>query len=145
MISKCLNQLKMYCCEDLSNIENYDEAINDPDNMWALHHRMETHNSDGERRLVDLTRDELKALDMYYHRPSAELIFMKRTDHLSLHHKGKRYSEEHKRKLSEMRKGKHPSEESNRKRSETMKGHKVSEETKRKMSEMRKAYWERKR
>ena len=41
---------------------------------WDRHHRLETHNSDGERRLVNLTVDELKALDMYYNRPAEELI-----------------------------------------------------------------------
>ena len=64
------NNVKVYCCEDVSKIENYEVAVNSPE-KWVCHHRLETHNSDGERRLVDLTSTELKALDVYYHRPAS--------------------------------------------------------------------------
>lgn len=108
MINNNLYQLKRCCCEPLSNIENYSEAMSDSDNVWDLHHRLETHNSDGERRLVDLTMGELIALDVYYHRPASELIFMKRAEHQCLHHKGKHFgfhSDEWKIKMSEANKG----------------------------------------
>jgi len=49
--------------------------------------------------------------------------------------KGIKFSEEHKRKLSEAHKGKKFSEETKRKMSEAKKGRKRSEETKRKISE----------
>lgn len=83
-------RLQKYCCEDISNIENYFLAKEDNFVNWDIHHCLETHNSDGERRLVDLSEVELKALGMYYDRPASELIFMKCGEHISLHKKGKK-------------------------------------------------------
>ena len=101
-------------CKDYENIENYEKALADNFKNWEVHHRLETHNSDGERRLVDITADELNALDMYYNRPADELIFLPISEHRSLHSKGeknsfygKHHSEEIKKKMSEARKGKH--------------------------------------
>lgn len=66
--------------------------------------------------------------------------------------KGRKFSEEHKRNLSKAKKGeKHPmfgrkfSDEHKRKISESSKGKKMSEEAKQKMSIAKKAYWERRR
>ena len=120
---------KQYC-KDYENIENYQKAKADDFKNWEVHHRLETHNSDGERRLVDITADELKALDMYYNRPADELIFMTIYEHSRLHMKGKHLSEETRKKLSAASKGnkyalgyKH-SEEAKNKISEAMKGEK---------------------
>ena len=137
-------------CKDYENIENYQKAKKDNFKGWNCHHRLETHTSDGKRRLVDISRNELKALDMYYNRHSEELIFLTISEHRSLHHKGKKLSAETRRKISkpksddtkkkmsEAHKGKHLSEETIKKRSEALKGHPVSEETKKKMSEANK-------
>lgn len=119
-------------CKDYKNIENYEKAKADNFNGWCIHHRLETHNSDGERRLVDITRDELKALGMYYNRPASELIFMKHSEHSSLH----KPSDNTKKKMSEANKGKKLSEETRKKMSDAKKN--MSEETKKKMSEARK-------
>ena len=94
---------KQYCKEP-EKIENYEKAKKDNFKGWECHHRLETHNSDGERRLVDITADELKALDMYYNRPPEELIFLTIKEHNAFN-KGKHLSEEHKKKLSEASKG----------------------------------------
>ena len=102
-------------CRHPELIENYDKAIADTTRVYEVHHRLETHASDGERRLVELTREELIALGMYYDRPAEELIFLTRADHNKLHHIGMKFSEEAKRKMSETRKGKHFSEEHKRK------------------------------
>ena len=105
-------------CKNPENIENYEAAKKDDFKNWQCHHRLETHNSDGERRLVDITHKELKALGMYYNRPSSELIFLKHSEHASLHHKGKLRSEESKKKMSEAqkgKKGKHHTEETKNK------------------------------
>lgn len=51
-----------YCCEDISKIENYELAKRDNFSGWVIHHRLETHTSDGERRKVDIGKEELKAL-----------------------------------------------------------------------------------
>jgi hypothetical protein len=80
--------LAMYC-KDYTKIENYEKAVEDKFVGWQLHHRLETHTSDGERRTVDIEFEELKALDMYYNRPPEELILMKTTEHRRLHLCGK--------------------------------------------------------
>ena len=92
-------------CKEPENIENYEKAKVDDFIGWECHHRLETHNSDGERRLVDITRRELKALGMYYNRPVSELIFLPTSEHSRLHMKGKHLSEETKKKMSESKKG----------------------------------------
>ena len=75
-------------CKEPEKIENYEKAKADNFKGWRCHHRLETHNSDGERRLVDITPDELKALGMYWYRPASELIFLTISEHRSLHTKG---------------------------------------------------------
>ena len=138
-------------CKDYENIENYDKAKVDNFVGWDCHHRLETHTPDGKRRDVDITADELKALDMYYNRPSSELIFIKHGEHQFLHHKGRCLSEEHKKKLSEAKKGKYAgeknpmygkkhSEEVRNKISRAHKGKKMSTETRKRMSESRKGH-----
>ena len=148
-------------CDNIENVENYEKAKADNFKGWQCHHRLETHNSNGERRLVDITPKELIALGMYYHRPANELIFLTTKEHRCLHFKGKKgkpHSEETKRKISEVNKGKpgtfrgkHHSEETKRKISEAQKGKSGywkgkhhSNEAKRKMSEAHKGkscYW----
>ena len=123
-------------CDNIENVENYEKAKADNFKGWNCHHRLETHNSDGEKRLVDISTKELIALDMYYHRPAEELIFLTRKEHTRLHTKGKQLgpmSEETKRKMSEAHK--HISEETKKKMSKALKGKHRSEETKKKMSE----------
>ena len=127
-------------CKDYENIENFEKAKADNFKGWHCHHRLETHNSDGERRLVDISQDELKALEMYYDRPASELIFLTIREH-NAYRKGRHLSEEHKKKVSEALKGKPKSEEHKKKISELKKGNKYhlgkhhSEEAKKKMSE----------
>lgn len=131
-------------CDDIENVENYDKAKTDNFKGWECHHRLETHTSDGERRLVDITYEELIALDMYYHRPAEELIFITTKEHRS-YKKGKHHSEESKKKMSIAKKGKKFSEETKKKMSESQKGKHLgpsSEEWKRKISEARKGkHW----
>ena len=133
-----------YYCKDYTNIENYEMAAADNFKGWHCHHRLETHNSDGERRLVDISAAELKALDMYYNRPSSELIFLTESEH-NAYNKGKHHSEEAKKKMSEAHKGKQFSEETRKRMSDAHKGEKnqnygkhFSEEHKNKMSEAHK-------
>lgn len=76
---------KVCFCTEPEKIENYDKAVVDETQIWACHHRLETHNSDGERRLVNISKEELQALGMYYNRPASELIFMMPGEHSSLH------------------------------------------------------------
>ena len=120
MISK--RWLNKYCCEDISVIENYNNAITDKTQSWDCHHRLETHNSDGELRLESLTVEELKALNMYYNRPASELIFLTSSEHISMHGsvrttefrknisnklKGFKHSSNSKKKIADNKRGKH--------------------------------------
>lgn len=157
-------------CRTPELIENYEKAIADDTQVWECHHRLETHNSDGERRLVDISSSELIALDMYFDRPPEELVFLTELEHKRLHNKGKPgtftgkhhseevkgrisesnkgkhiFSEEQKKKLSELRKGLKlgpQSEDHRRKISEALKGKPKSEEHRRKLSAVRKGkHW----
>lgn len=119
-------------CKDYENIENYEKAKADNFKGWHCHHRLETHNSDGERRLVDITVAELQALGMYYHRPASELILLTESEHNSLH----KPSAEAKKKMSKVRKGKYLGENN------SFYGKHHSEESKKKMSEANKGkHW----
>ena len=142
-----LNYYKRYC-SDIENVENYQKAKADNFKGWECHHRLETHNSDGERRDEDISQKELIALGMYYHRPASELIFLTSREHY-IYRKGKytgeknpmygkHHSEEAKNKMVESHKGKHHSEESKKKNAEAHKGKKMSEEAKKKMAESHK-------
>ena len=71
--------------KNVEKIENYFLALKDDFREWTVHHRLETHNSDGVLREIEITPAELKALDMYYNRPADELIFLKRGQHRSIH------------------------------------------------------------
>lgn len=115
-------------CKDYKNIENYDKAAADDFKGWDCHHRLETWTSDGERRQIDITVAELKALGMYYNRPANELIFLRKSEHTAL----RKVSLETRNKLSDI--GKNISEETRKKLSMANKGHPVSEETRNKIS-----------
>lgn len=118
-------------CEDYENIENYEKAKKDNFKGWHCHHRLETHTSDGERRPVDITQKELKALRMYYNRPASELIFLTTREHNAFK-KGKYTGEKNPMY------GKHHSEEAKKKNAYSHKGKHLSEETKNKISEANK-------
>jgi hypothetical protein len=126
-------KLKRYCSQ-LEDIENYELAKADNFIGWDIHHRLETHNSDGERRPIDLTRFELQALDVYYNRPASELIFLKHGDHMRLHKNGKPMSEETRVKMSTSHLGSHFSDETRAKISAARHGKHYSAETRAKMS-----------
>ena len=74
-----------FCKDDISKIENYDKAIADTTQTWHCHHRLEL---TLEREFAH-SKEELKRLGMYYHRPYFELIFLTNSEHNRLHHKGK--------------------------------------------------------
>lgn len=71
--------------EEKELVENYNLALADNFRGWQRHHRLETHNSDGEKRLVEISPAELKALGMYYNRPAKELIWVTNAEHIKLH------------------------------------------------------------
>ena len=72
---------KRYCCEDISLIENYQEAIADQTRMWDIHHRREC---DDEGRTL-FTCKRLVEMNLYFNRPASELIFVTRSMHKKIH------------------------------------------------------------
>lgn len=117
-----LASIKAFCKDDYTKIENYELAVNDTTQTWELHHRHEfTVNGEFAHSAA-----ELKQMDMYYHRPYFELIFLPKNVHKSLHAKNRKLSDDTKAKISN-----------------TLKGHKVSDETrlKMKMNGGHTSYW----
>lgn len=90
---------RKYCKDSIDAIENYAIAKNSKE-RWDCHHRLETHNSDGEKRLVQITKEELIFLDCFYNRPATELIFIKASEHTKLHKVGGHITEAHKIAIS---------------------------------------------
>ena len=72
---------KCYCSEDISLIENYQEAISDEEKMWDIHHRREC---DSEGRTL-FTKKQLIEMNLYVKRPASELVFVTRSMHKKLH------------------------------------------------------------
>ena len=73
-----------FCKEDISLIENYEEAVNDKENVWDCHHRTEIWWDCDSKDLIDN--------ECYYHRPAKELIFLTHAEHAKLHNKLGEYS-----------------------------------------------------
>lgn len=121
-------------CNCIELVENYQEAKKDNFKKWQIHHRLETHNSEGKLRLIQLSREELKALDMYYNRPAEELIYLRLAEHTRLHFTGTPASKEKKMKISQALMGHTFSQETKDKISATLKGNVIKEETKEKIS-----------
>lgn len=103
-----VKNIKRFCKEDISNIENYDKAINDSTKMWECHHRNEIKVLPSGITVIR-SRQELKENNRYYNCPANELIFLTKEEHNRLHckynpiHKGISHSEETRSKMSESR------------------------------------------
>ena len=79
-------QYSSFCVKgEEEKVLHYEEAKADNFKGWVRHHRLETHTSDGFLRLVQLSKAELIALDMYYERPAEELIWLKAGVHRTVH------------------------------------------------------------
>ena len=95
-------QYKHYCNEELSNIENYEDAINSS-KQYCIHHRLEIMPYSGKR----VTPKYLISQGLYYNQPSDALVFLTISEHISLHKKGVSLSKEHRLKCGNGMKGKH--------------------------------------
>ena len=119
-------------CRTPELIENYKEAISDITQVWICHHRNEKF----------YTSKELIDLGLYYDCPSCELIFVTKSEHNKIYHKGIS-GDESRRKNSDNHKGNQNN--LGKKRTESAKekirnariGQKASNETKNKMSKSR--------
>ena len=92
-------QAKKYCKDDISLIENYEEAVNDNTRRWDCHHR----------RGTIYSREGLIEIGEYQKRPAIELIFMLEEEHRRFHRIGKCNSEKTKKKMSKAMIGNHNS------------------------------------
>ena len=131
---------KKYCKEDISKIENYEQAVNDTTKMWVCHHRDEIKVLPSGITVIR-SHKELKENGLYYGRPANELIFLTKAEHQRLHFLN--CSEETKRKFSESHKGKSSWNKGksswNKGKSSWSKGKSLSEEHRRKISEANKS------
>ena len=132
---------KEFCSGDITQIENYEEAINDKTQTWICHHIL------GEV----LSREQLLDHDFYYDVPPCMLKFVTKAEHNSIHQMGnkntfygKKHLYESRARMSASHKGILHTKETRKKMSESHKGKKLSEETRRKLSEAAKRRWARK-
>lgn len=72
---------KRFCSEDISLIENYQEAISDEKRTWDVHHRREC----DENGRTLFTKKQLIENSLYFNRPASELVFVTRSMHWKLH------------------------------------------------------------
>lgn len=104
MISE--ESLYAYCSEDVSKIENYEQAVKDNTQTWHCHHRAEI------LPCGTYSRGDLIKHRLYYQRPAAELILLTRSEHHKLHRQANKvkrngpYSEISRKRMSLSRKGK---------------------------------------
>ena len=84
---------KCFCCEDIKKIENYNYAILDDTQTWHCHHRLEIQGPFKNSRKL------LIKCKIYFKVPASQLIFLTPKEHIKLHHKGKKLSNETKLKL----------------------------------------------
>lgn len=145
-----IKYLKQYC-KDYTSIPNYQEALNDTENLWECHHLLEEF----------YTKSELKELGKYFNVPANELVLCRtRKEHrayphkgdsvMGLKHHGLKFSEETLKLISENSKKRRLSEESKRKIGDANRGRKrpdlaeiaktrkgipLSEETRKKISQ----------
>lgn len=106
----CNKTIKKYCKEDISLIENYEQAITDKDHIWDCHHRLEI----GEG--YTNSTEDLKLMNLYFNRPANELIFISHEDHTRLHSTVRHIpcSESTKKKIGNANRGKTRTEEQKR-------------------------------
>lgn len=109
-------------CSTYEQVENYEKAIEDVEQLWELHHRREIDENKSMQQLIDEGK--------YFDVAPEELIFLTRSEHRKLHNEGKIASEAVRKKISERAKqrtgesnsmfGKHHSEAAKKEISEAL-------------------------
>jgi prophage tail gpP-like protein len=151
-----IRQIKRYCREDISLIKNYEQAINDKEHKWECHHINELTFTAKElikqNMYYNRPANEFIFLTVQQHR-NIHYTVCASSNSLQIHMKniqriggmtGKNHSKETKLKMSAAKKGKKFTNEHKVKISDSMKGRKrktFTDEWKRKMSEAAKRRW----
>lgn len=108
-----MRSIKAFCKGDYTKIENYEEALADTTQTYHLHHKDECKTLLSGIKVIR-TREEMIENGRYFNCPANELIFLTKSDHARLHMSyqmignnfakihltGKKFSKEHKEKLS---------------------------------------------
>lgn len=68
--------VRKFCSEDISLIENYNEAVSSPEH-YICHHRLGI--------TLNKSAEQLNELGLYYNRPASELIFLTISEHRTVH------------------------------------------------------------
>lgn len=95
------SKVKKFCRDDISLIENYNEAVADTENVWVCHHRLEL-TLDGE---FANSKEDLIRYGMYYNRPYFELIWLPDSEHRHMHFIKKALSNVTRKKISDCQMG----------------------------------------
>lgn len=123
--------VSLFCNEDISLIENYEQAAADIMQTWHCHHRLEIQDE------IILSKNELIRQNLYFNRPASELIFLTKSEHMQLHAKNR--SKQTRKLIADSKIGKTLSKEAKQKISKSlegntrMKGKRLSEEAKQKL------------
>lgn len=81
----CVQTVKKFCKDDISQIENYANAMHDAE-TWDCHHRDEIKILPSGMLVIRSAKDLIEN-NRYFNCPANELIFMKHSEHSSLHSK----------------------------------------------------------
>lgn len=84
---------KKFCCEDISLVENYKEAVKSSE-QYDLHHKLG----------LWFNKQWLKDNGFYYEQRAEMLIFMKETEHVALHNACRKWTKESIQKMIESQK-----------------------------------------
>lgn len=72
------NDVDCVCSDSLCDVEGYLAAMLDTRQVWHLHHKVGA--------VCDRNKETLIEMDLYYHRPANELVFLPPDVHTRLHH-----------------------------------------------------------
>lgn len=125
-------QARRYCSEDLSQIENYAEALADTARTWDVHHRAEV------LPCGRFSMEDLKRHGLYWKVPASHLVFLTAEQHHRVHMTGKEVKAATRLKISLAGRRREVSQATRLKLAIAGKARRHSAETRRKMSESHK-------
>lgn len=96
MVSKNIEKNKI--CKEYKQVENYEAAIADENELWVLHHR--------KLEPSKVTKKDLIERNEFYDVAPEEVIFLTRSEHMRISNEGKVYTDEVIAKMSKMKLGK---------------------------------------